>query len=81
MDQDRTCPFPNLAKLALNVFSIPASSAECQRVFSQAKRTITDDQNQIGDETTQTILCQKDWLKKPLVQSDLLDAAETIKKQ
>ena len=33
--------FPVLPKLVLNVFSIPAMSAECERGFSETKRMIT----------------------------------------
>lgn len=36
---------PGLTKLALDIYSIPAMSSECERIFSQSKRIITDDRN------------------------------------
>lgn len=40
-----TNPFPVLTKIALGLFTVPAMSSECERVFSEAKRLITDDHN------------------------------------
>jgi hypothetical protein len=40
--------FPNLSKMALDVLSIPAMSADPERLFSGAKITITDRRNRLG---------------------------------
>jgi len=69
--QDTACAFPSIAKLALDVFSIPAMSAECERVFSETKRVITDDRNQLQEETIEAIQCQKNWLDNGVVQTEL----------
>lgn len=37
-------------------------SSHCERVFSQAKRVITDDRNQLGSATIEAIQCQNNWL-------------------
>jgi hypothetical protein len=42
-------------------------SAEYDRAFSRAKRTITVDCNRLSHVTIQTNECQKDWPKKKLV--------------
>jgi hypothetical protein len=34
--------FPNLSRMAIDILSIPAMSAEPERLFSSAKITITD---------------------------------------
>ncbi len=37
--------YPRLSKMALNLFSIPMMSAECERVFSSTKILITERRN------------------------------------
>jgi len=37
--------YPRLSKMALDLFSIPMMSAECERVFSSAKNLITERRN------------------------------------
>ena len=48
--------------MALDILSIPAMSAEPERLFSGAKITITDHRNQLGIESIQAIECLKSWL-------------------
>jgi len=48
--------------MALNILSIPAMSAELERLFSGAKITIIDRRNQLGIESIQAIECLKSWL-------------------
>ncbi|EKG08897.1 HAT domain-containing protein, partial [Macrophomina phaseolina MS6] len=43
--------WPILQRMAMNLFSIPAMSSECERVFSQTKRILTDDRNRMGNDT------------------------------
>ncbi|KJZ68870.1 hypothetical protein HIM_11741 [Hirsutella minnesotensis 3608] len=40
-----------LYRMALDLFSIPGMSAECERVFSQTKRLITDERNNLSEDT------------------------------
>jgi len=68
--------FPKLAKLALDIFSIPAMSSECERVFSETKRVITDDRNQLGAATIEAIQCQKNWIGKGVVHTELKTVVE-----
>ena len=46
-------------------------SAECERVFSCAKKTVTDERNWLKPAQIEANECQKDWLKKVLVKSYL----------
>ncbi|KAM4061052.1 transposase-like protein [Hirsutella rhossiliensis] len=48
---DRRHVWPILSKLALNIFSTPAMSAEPERVFSDGGELITDKRNGLGDDT------------------------------
>ncbi|KAG6999750.1 Transposon Tf2-6 polyprotein [Fusarium oxysporum f. sp. conglutinans] len=41
--------YPILSKMAFDLFSCPAMSAECERVFSQTKKVITDERNRLND--------------------------------
>jgi hypothetical protein len=59
--------YPIISKMAFDLFSIPAMSAECERVFSQAKKLITDERNRLGHDTVQADLCQKHWLNSGLI--------------
>ena len=40
-----------------------AMSAECERIFSRAKRTITDGRSGLKESTIDVTECQKDWLR------------------
>ena len=48
--------------MALDILSIPAMSAEPERLFSGAKITITDRRNRIGIEAIEALECLKSWL-------------------
>lgn len=74
MSKDPSYRYPKLAKLGIHVQSAPAMSSECERVFSEAKRLITDDRNLLSEVTIQAIQCQKNWLDNGLVHSELANA-------
>jgi len=61
-----TCDYPQLRQWAFDVLSIPAMSAELERVFSQAKRSITSDRNRQLAATFEAQHCLRDWLRKGL---------------
>ena len=46
-----------ISKMAIDLFSVPAMSAECERVFSQAKLVITSQRHHLNAETLEAILC------------------------
>ena len=59
--------YPILSKMAFDLFSIPGMSAECERVFSQAKKLITDERNRLGAHTIEADECLKNWILHKLV--------------
>ncbi|KAM4061992.1 transposase-like protein [Hirsutella rhossiliensis] len=59
--------YPVLYRMALDLFSIPGMSAECERVFSQTKKMITDERNQLSPEIVEADQLQKQWLMRGLV--------------
>ena len=59
--------YPVLYRMALDLFSIPGMSAECERVFSQAKKMITAERNRLAPEVVEADQLQKQWLLRGLV--------------
>jgi hypothetical protein len=55
--------YPNLSIMALNILSIPAMSADPERLFSSSKLTITDRRNRAGIELIEALECLKSWFK------------------
>jgi hypothetical protein len=47
--------FPNLYKMAVDVLSIPAMSAEPERLFSECKRILTSDRHSMQADTLEAI--------------------------
>ena len=66
---ERRADYPILSKIAINLFSIPAMSAEAERVFSSARRVIDDERNHLGDDVFEAIECQKHWIRNGLVET------------
>ncbi|KJZ67979.1 hypothetical protein HIM_12633 [Hirsutella minnesotensis 3608] len=55
--------YPRLSKMAVDILSAPAMSAEPERVFSGARRTISWDRCQLGSRTIEKGECMKSWIK------------------
>jgi hypothetical protein len=51
MEPAQRATYPNLAVMALDILSIPAMSAESERLFSSASLTITVRRNRLGVES------------------------------
>jgi hypothetical protein len=64
---DHQHDYPILAGMAFDFFTIPAMSSECERIFSQAKRVITDERNRLSLNTVAAIECQKQLLRSGLL--------------
>ena len=60
--RDHQTTYPKLSQMAFDLLSIPAMSAECERVFSLTKLTITSQRNRMTDLTMEAIQCMKNWL-------------------
>jgi hypothetical protein len=53
--------WPGIRQQALDLLSIPAMSSELERVFSQAKLTITPQRNRLSDETVEVVELLRHW--------------------
>jgi hypothetical protein len=51
-----------LARMGLDMASIPAMSSECERVFSQAKLMITGQRNRLKSDIIEATQCLRMWL-------------------
>ncbi len=49
--------------MAIDIYSIPAMSAEPERVFSGAKLTVSDQRNGLKSETIELLECLKSWFR------------------
>lgn len=74
--QEPLSNFPNLARLALDIYSISARRAKYEWVFSETKRVITDNRNQLSETTIEAIQCQKNLLDNDVVHSELTVAVK-----
>ena len=63
MEPAQRATYPNLAIMALDLLSIPAMSAEPERLFSGAGVTITERRNRLGAESIEALECLKSWYK------------------
>lgn len=55
--------FPGLSKMATDILSIPAMSADPERTFSGARRTISWDRMLLGASTIERGECLKCWIR------------------
>jgi hypothetical protein len=63
LEKTQQINYPNLSKLALDILSIPAMSADLERLFSSAKLLITDLRNKLGMDIIEAFECLKSWYK------------------
>jgi hypothetical protein len=59
--------YPILAKMSFDLFSCLSMSAECERVFSQTGKVITDERNCLEPGTVAALECQKHLLRSSLL--------------
>lgn len=72
--------YPIVFKMATDYLCIPATSCECERAFSRARRTITCDRNSLSYGTIEALQLQKNWLARGVVKSSLLELQKHVQK-
>jgi len=77
-------PYPELRQQALDLLAIPA---EVERVFSSARRLVTDDRNKLQDTTIEMLVQLKYWWSNEILvqegggrQTNNTDSKEDIDK-
>lgn len=56
--------YPRLSRMAIDILSIPAMSAEAERVFSGARRTISWTRCRLGATVVEQTECLKSWIRE-----------------
>jgi len=69
--------YPELSRLAIDVLSAPAMSAESERVFSGARRTIPWTRAKLSAPVIEALECLKHWQRSGLVNEEFLEAADS----
>jgi hypothetical protein len=59
----RQLTYPNLARMAITIFSIPPMSASPERVFSGAKHTIAPERIRLGAKMLEMAESLKSWVR------------------
>ena len=57
----------SIRQMCIDLLSIPAMSAEVERVFSSTKRTVTTDRNRLTDDTIGKLQLLKYWWQYDLI--------------
>jgi hAT family C-terminal dimerisation region len=55
--------YPSLSRMAFDVLSIPAMSAECERVFSSSKILLSDRRARMKEDIVEASECLRAWLQ------------------
>jgi hypothetical protein len=70
--------YPSLAQMAIDVLFIPASSCECERMFSELGHSLEPRRRQISPQLLAAIQCVRRWHRAGFDQGDNSAAAATI---
>ena len=65
-----TASYRSVHHWVFDTLSWPATSCECERVFSSAKKLITPEMNSLHDDTIEAVECLKAWFDKDFVQRE-----------
>jgi hypothetical protein len=68
--------YPRLSKMAIDILSIPAMSADPERVFSGARRTISWERMSLGVDTINMGECLKSWIRSGITEGLPVDVVE-----
>ena len=55
--------YPNLSQLAINVLTIPASSSNCKRMFTNLSDLLEPKRRKLSAELLAALKCVKEWQK------------------
>ena len=66
--------FPLLSRMAVDIYSISATSSEAERVFSGANYTVSDHRNSLKSRTLELFECSESWFRTGLVTEEDVQA-------
>ena len=59
--------FPTLHLWAFDILAVPAMSAECERIFSSAKKLISPERNRLHEQIIEASEYLKNWWDRGLI--------------
>jgi hypothetical protein len=62
--------WPELAAVALDIYSVPAMSDEPERIFSQTGRILAPRRRSLRSKSMEQLMCMKSWLKQGAARLD-----------
>ena len=62
--------WPELAAMALGIYSVPAMSDEPERIFSQTGHILAPRRRSLTSKSMEQLMCMKSWLKQGIVHLD-----------
>jgi hypothetical protein len=68
--------YPRLAQMAVEILSIPAMSAECERLFSSGGLMVTPLRSQLEASTIGLAQTLRSWLKAGIIQDSVMDIVD-----
>lgn len=69
--------YPCLRQMAIDVLSAPSMSAESERIWSMAKKTISVDRRNLGSEALEQAECNKSWIHHGIADEGDLEGQES----
>ena len=63
LEASQRSQFPLLSRMAVDILSIPAMSAEVERVFSATKKTISEGRWNLNPTAINGIKCLRSWFR------------------
>jgi hypothetical protein len=67
---DKRTVWPQLAAMALDIYSVPAMSDEPERIFSQSGHLLSPRRRRLTSKSMQQLMCMKSWLKQGVAHLD-----------
>jgi hypothetical protein len=64
---DAKSDFPTLHLWAFDILAVPAMSAECERMFSSAKKLVSPERNRLHERVIEASECLKNWWDRGLI--------------
>lgn len=58
---------PDIARMGLELATIPVMSTEAERIFSGSKLTISDQRSRLGDDIIEALECLKSWAREQVI--------------
>ena len=63
--------YPQLSQMAIDIMTIPASSCECERLFSELGDLLEPKRRKIGSQLLAALQCVRRWMKAGFIEPEI----------